>query len=246
MAARNYKKANHYIIITERVDSDKWPSRETVYSALEDIYGLGEKVAQVIVAMENFNSGKSIVCKILLKFKTEYVCETEDIKQALLCRGIFDSQKEWIFELAKLKNIGDAVRDCTRFDMDCGPTCFGHNRDNFHQEWIAHNLCVKLMGKVWNPCHPIAAEYSSRGKAALEHLKARWQYYEGEKAKLIPLRKFVNKYQGWQGQVVDSWNESIDCSRRGYKPKQLYIWGDSGTYKSSFVDYLFGKLFSLL
>ncbi len=253
-SAKSYAKCNHYIIISESVDSVDWPTREAVREALFQSYP--EMIESLIVAKEDFNSGIGIVFKILIRFeKTEEFPQgilTSRVKKDLLEHNLFQN-KDWVFDTATCKNVDRAVLAITRYDFDC--LHYGHNRDSFHARWIEANLCIKTMGKEWNPCHPVVADVASKGKASLDSLQNRWTHHEQMKVKLIKRRKIVNNYRGWHWQFVNAWNSEIDRlnprkdpSARAKQqlqefPKAFYIWGLTGAFKTSFVKWIFGNNF---
>ncbi len=98
------------------------------------------------------------------------------------------------------------------------------------------------MGKEWNPSHPVVADTAAKGKASLDSLRKRWQRSETNKIELIKRRKIVNNFKNWQGEFVDSWNDAIDQIELGFLPKQFYIYGDSGCFKTSFIQHVLGRL----
>jgi GTPase SAR1 family protein len=53
----------------------------------------------------------------------------------------------------------------------------------------------------------------------------------------------LNKYFGWQKKVVDWYNQFIATAGSDTQIKQLYLYGNSGCGKSSFINHLFGKRF---
>ena len=101
--------------------------------------------------------------------------------------------------------------------------------------------------------HPIVVEFASKGKSQATQLEQMQKQFIASSTKLLPLRKFKNKYHGWQPEVVEALNSYVDerkiqmqkphliKTRSG--PKQLYLWGKGRIYKTSFIKYLFGKLF---
>jgi hypothetical protein len=238
---RSNAKLNHYIIISERNDSTDWPSRESVRDAIFDIYP--DSIQKLIVAKEDLNAGKDVVFKILIKFEKNgehpQGITSVSIKKSLNERGFFVN-KQWVFDTETARNIKVAVTECTKFDFDCVHD--GHNRDRFHPLWKEENLCVRHMGKEWNPSHPVVADTAAKGKASLDSLRKRWQRSETNKIELIKRRKIVNNFKNWQGEFVDSWNDAIDQIELGFLPKQFYIYGDSGCFKTSFIQHVLGRL----
>ena len=233
-SVRTNAKVNHYIIVSESSDTVDWPTREAVRDALVEKYP--ESISKLIVAKEDFNSGKGIIFKLLIKF--DQAMTSFSVKQSLIDKQLFVN-KDWCFDTETARNLSVAVSECTKFDFDCVHA--GHNRDRFHSLWKEENLCVRHMGDEWNPSHPVVAETAAKGKASLDSLHRRWTHNKESKIKLIKRQKIVNRYQGWQGEFIDKWNEAIDTLARGDKPKQFYIWGDSGCYKTSFIQYILGR-----
>jgi hypothetical protein len=107
--------------------------------------------------------------------------------------------------------------------------------NSFHQNWIAKNLVIIPAGI--NPIDLDHPAISSMSSPNIDNILLLDKFHKRRLTKeaLKPWAGSKFKYDGWQGEVVD-W---LDNWVPG-KP-QLWLYGDSGCYKSGFIDHLFSN-----
>ncbi len=108
--------------------------------------------------------------------------------------------------------------------------------NSFNQNWIAKNLVIIPAGvKPIDLDHPAISSMKNPNIDQILQLEKFHKRRLTKKA-LKPWAGSKFKYAGWQGEVVkwlDDWMPG--------KP-QLWLYGDSGCYKSGFIDHLFSNL----
>lgn len=217
------KKSRLFYVIIRNVDGNEY-SKQFIFDNIESICD------QIMVCDTAFNESLEYEQRIYVRLK-----KIAPVEQ--FCKKIKSTYDENFPQdiFVETPNHSRVIRKCCQYDVN--PIYKELNEDEFSiqfqlHKWVLNTKKFSLMDPFLR-AHKISLDYAKRYHE---------NYYRSLKT-LKPLKRInqIKKFNAWQDDVIEWFNDFIDESNTGPK-KQLYLYGKSNTGKTYFIlHYLFAQ-----